>query len=77
MARLLTKTKNYLSITVQKSTMSKEELKSFCHLLSTEDSWSAEPRPTILIADIVVSDNTTTPSNIDEPEKKYRIIIIL
>ena len=43
--------KNNLRSTVQKSTMSKEELKSVCNLLLSEDSLTAEPRPLVLIAD--------------------------
>ena len=45
MARLQTEAKNILRSTGQKSTMSKEELKSVCNLLLSEGSLTAEPRP--------------------------------
>ena len=71
--------KKDLRSTGQKSTISKEELKSVCNLLLllSEDSFTAEPRPPVLIADTSISDNTSAPSNTEEPKKKYRIMIIL
>ena len=69
--------KNDLKSTVQKSTMSKEELKSICNLLLSEDPLTAEPRPPVLIVDTSISGNTNTPSNTEEPREKYRIMIIL
>ena len=52
MTQVLTETKDLRS-TVQKPTISKEELKSVCNLLLSEDSltMTAEPRPPVLIAD--------------------------
>ena len=57
--------------------MNKEELKSVCNLLLPEDSLTAEPRPPVLNADTSISDYTSALSNTEEPEKKYRIMIIL
>ena len=55
--------KKGLTSTGQKSTMSKEELKSVCNLLLSEDSLTAEPRPPVLIEDTSISDNISAPSN--------------
>ena len=62
----------YLRSTVQKSTMSKEELKSVCNLLLSKDPLTAEPRPPVLIADTSVSDNTSAPSNTEEPREEIQ-----
>ena len=64
--------KKDLRSTVQKSTMSKQELKSVCHLLLSEDSLTAEPRPPVLIADTSISDNTSAPSNREEPREEIQ-----
>ena len=66
------KNKKSLRSTVQKSTMSKEELKSVCILLLPEDSLTVEPRPPVLIADTSVSDNTSAPSNTEEPREEMK-----
>ena len=52
--------------------MSKQELKSVCHLLLSEDSLTAEPRPPVLIADTSISDNTSAPSNREEPREEIQ-----
>ena len=57
---------------MQKSTISKEELKSVCNLLLSKDSLTAEPRPPVLIADTSVSDNTSAPSNTEEPREEIQ-----
>ena len=62
----------YLRSTVQKSTMSKEELKSVRNLLLSEDSLTAEPSPPVLIADTSISDNTSAPSNTEEPREEIQ-----
>ena len=62
--------KKDLRSTGQKSTVSKEELKSVCDLLLSEDSLTAEPRPPVLIADTSISDNTSAPSNAEEPREE-------
>ena len=49
--------------------MSKEELKSVRNLLSTEGSLTVEPRSPVLLVNISVSNNTSTPSNISNLEK--------
>ena len=49
--------------------MSKEELKSVRNLLSTEGSLTAEPRSPVLLVNISVSNNTSTPSNTSNLEK--------
>ena len=49
--------------------MSKEELKSVCNLLLSEDSLTAEPRPPVLIADTSIFDNSSAPSNTEEPRE--------
>ena len=71
MARILTKKKDLRS-TVQKSTMSKEELGSVCNLLSFEDSLAVESRPPVLIADTSICDNTSAPSNTEEPQEEIQ-----
>ena len=60
----------YLRSAVQKSTMSKEELKSVCNLLLSEDSLTAESRLPVLIADTSISDNTSVPSNTEKPQEE-------
>ena len=62
--------KKDLRSTGQKSTKSKEELKSVCDLLLSEDSLTAEPRPPVLIADTSISDNTSAPLNAEEPREE-------
>ena len=52
---------------MQKSTMSRVELRSVCNLLLSEDSLTEEPRPPVLIADTSISDNTSAPLNTEEP----------
>ena len=64
--------KKDLRSNVQKSTMSKEELKSVCDLLLPEDSLTAEPRPSVLIADTSISDNISAPSNTEEPREEIQ-----
>ena len=64
--------KKDLRSTGQNSTMSKEELKSVCNLLLSEDSLTAEPRPPVLIADTSISDNTSAPSNTEEPREEIQ-----
>ena len=64
--------KKGLTSTGQKSTMSKEELKSVCNLLLSEDSLTAEPRPPVLIADTSISDNISAPSNTEEPREEIQ-----
>ena len=64
------KNKKYLKSTGQKSTMSKEELKSVCNLLLSEDSLTAESRLPVLIADTSISDNTSVPSNTEKPQEE-------
>ena len=61
-----------LRSTGQKSTMSKEELKSVCNLLLSEDSLTAEPRPPVVIVDTSISDNTSAPSNTEEPREEIQ-----
>ena len=58
--------KKDLKSTVQKSAMSKVELRSVCNLLS-EDSLTEEPRPPVLVADTSISDNTSATLNTEEP----------
>ena len=60
------KNKKCLKSTGQKSTMSKEELKSVCNLLLSEDPLTAEPRPPVLIADTSISNNSSAPSNTEQ-----------
>ena len=50
--------------------MSKEELKSVCNLLLSEDSLTAESRLPVLIADTSISDNTSIPSNTEKPQEE-------
>ena len=50
--------------------MSKEELKSVCNLLLSEDSLTAESRLPVLIADTSISDNTNVPSNTEKPQEE-------
>ena len=69
--------KKVLRSTVQKSRISKEELKSVCNLLLSQDSLNAEPRPPVLITDTSISDNTSAHQIQKNPKKKYRIMIIL
>ena len=64
--------KTDLRSTGQKSIMSKEELKSVCNLLLSEDSLTAEPRSPFLIADTSISDNTCAPSNSEEPRQEIQ-----
>ena len=64
--------KTDLRSTGQKSTMSKEELKSVCNLLLSEDSLTAELRPPVVIADTSISDNTSAPSNTEEPREEIQ-----
>ena len=52
--------------------MSKEELEKICNLLLSEDSLTAEPRPPVLIEDTSFSDNTSTPSNTEEPREEIQ-----
>ena len=52
--------------------MSKEELKSVCNLLLSEDSLTPEPRPPVLIADTSICDNTSAPSNPEEPREEIQ-----
>ena len=59
--------KKDLRSTVQKWTMSKEELKSVCNLLLSEDCLTAEPKSPVLTVGTSISDNTSAPSNIEEP----------
>ena len=53
---------------MQKSTMSKEELKIVYNLSLFEGSLNAEPRPPVLTVDTSISENTSAPSNIEEPQ---------
>ena len=69
--------KKVLRSTVQKSRISKEELKSVCNLLLSQDSLNAESRPPVLITDTSISDNTSAHQIQKNPKKKYRIMIIL
>ena len=64
--------KTNLRSTGQKSTMSKEELKSVYNLLLSEDSLAAEPRPPVLVADTSIYDNTSAPSNTEEPREEIQ-----
>ena len=52
--------------------MGKEELKSVCNLSLSEDSSPAEPRPSVLITDTSISDNTSAPSNSEEPQEEIQ-----
>ena len=52
--------------------MSKEELESVCNLSLSEDSLTAEPRLPVLIADASISDNTSAPSNTEEPREEVQ-----
>ena len=52
--------------------MSKEELKSVCNLLLSEDSLTAELRLPVLIADTSISDNTSIPSNTEKPQEEIQ-----
>ena len=56
--------KKDLRSTGQKSTMSKEELKGVCNLLLS--------RPPVLIVDTSNSDNTSTPSDTEEPREEIQ-----
>ena len=66
------RSKKDLRSTVQKSAMSKEELKSVCNVLLSEDSLTAEPRPPVLTADTSIFDNSSAPSNTEEPRKEIQ-----
>ena len=52
--------------------MCKEELKSVCNILLSEGSLTTEPRPPVLIADTSISDNTSAPSNTEEPREEIQ-----
>lgn len=89
---LCCKTKSYIDMipnrnkedlknTVQKSTMSKEELQGSCKLLLllSGDPLAVYPKASsFLMMDTSISNNTSTPSYIQRnPETKCRIMIIL
>ena len=52
--------KEHLKNTVQKSTMSKEELENIFILSLSEGSLTVETRPPVLIADTSISNNAST-----------------
>ena len=58
--------KENLKSTVQQLTMSKEELKTVCNLLFSEDSLTVEPRPPVLMVDTSISNNINTTLNTEK-----------
>ena len=52
--------------------MSKEELKSVCNLLLSEESLTAELRPPVLIPDTLISDNPSASLNTEESREEIQ-----
>ena len=52
--------------------MSKEELKSVCNLLLSEESLTAELRPPVLIPDTLLSDNPSASLNTEESREEIQ-----
>ena len=69
--------KEHLKNTVQKSTMSKEELENIFILSLSEGSLTVETRPPVLIADTSISNNASTYQIQKRIAKKCKMMIIL
>ena len=64
--------KEHLKNTVQKSTMSKEELENIFILSLSEGTLTVETRPPVLIADTSISNNASTWSNTEENREEMQ-----